>query len=303
MESGEDCQYEDHIQRQRHIGDDARNTVVEDHEGDHSDQTDQACDLALLDRIMTQRGADRSIFDDLDLRWQCARSQDDGQIFGLFLRARSGNDRTTVHDLGLNDGCGVDGPVEDDGQTVLDMGSRDSPEETHTLIGGSQIDDRLAHVFDTLADGNLSVSDHVPRHLGFRARQIQDIVPIALGPLGFAREEEFHVIGNHALCALIGEHRLYGCHVPLHHSNFATQAHQTRQQASRIVLRCGDLVCIVEQTRLALSTFFTEQTGCDGGRIGGSVLCGRLLGVIDGIDLSRCRVTIKPRGQHRIDSL
>ena len=44
---------------------------------------------------------------------------------------------------GVDDGCGVDGPVEDDGQTVLDMGSRDSPEETHTLIGGSQIDDRL----------------------------------------------------------------------------------------------------------------------------------------------------------------
>ena len=81
--SGQHRQQQHHVQRQRHVGEQAEQAVAQDHEQRHQAQARQRRIAAGLDRIRAQFGADGAFFQDLQRRRQRAGAQQDGQVVGV----------------------------------------------------------------------------------------------------------------------------------------------------------------------------------------------------------------------------
>ena len=112
----EDGQGEDAVGDEREAGHDARHAVVEQHEGEHEDDADQAREDGLVEEVQAQRGADAAEADLADLQWQRAEAQHGHEVVGLVDREVATDLRLPAEARGVDRRCGLDDAVKDDGE-------------------------------------------------------------------------------------------------------------------------------------------------------------------------------------------
>ncbi len=190
---------EDHSDVDRHcdVGEDAEQSVSGDHEHDHHSRADIRGDLALVDRILAEAGADDALLDRRQLRRQGAGAQQDRQIVGALHGEAAGNLPRAAEDRLTNDGRRDHLVVEHDGEGLADVFLRHLREFAGAAGIEAERHDRFA---GALVKARLGVGQLVAGH--------QHALLDEIGRFGFAGAvENLRILGGAALLRLLRRHR------------------------------------------------------------------------------------------------
>ncbi len=194
VEVGERGHQDDRIENQRHHGVDPGALVVDEHHHDHRHQTDQARGHTFTNGIGAQRRTDGALLQIEDAGRQRTGPQHQGEVGRLLFAAQPGN-ASTIVDARLNGRHTVDPIIQDNSQSISDVGLREAAKAAAAILGQGEISFPLSE----FVPSGTRISQRSTRNYRRARNQVPPLALIA------ARRHlhKFRVEGQHA--AMFGQ--------------------------------------------------------------------------------------------------